>query len=328
MIIINLSFVIALITTIVITIIVTTTIEQANAFQQVAGPVIININPGETKSFSWGLVAGNNETSTLKLYADGIGSEFLSFPETFMLSSGKINYIVGNVTIPFSNPTNTTLNPIIHTTLSENDTTNVGGGNVINVELSKILTITIGANKTQAISNLTSTPAVQNAPLIGFLTKGTINSLITTPATKWIASGNWSMNVNNGDITLFETNMTWNNINGTDAHSHEFQSFRVSKPISFNKSDNNISIKGLIDVGTNHKVVWKAIPSTIDINGKKTISISVDDNMTNQHFASQPVLGVVESFIICSDIPGPNMEILPPCSQPNSLTSFAPALSG
>ena len=47
------------------------------AFQQVTGPVIININPGETKSFSWGLIAGNNETSMLKIYADGNGSEFL-----------------------------------------------------------------------------------------------------------------------------------------------------------------------------------------------------------------------------------------------------------
>jgi len=303
-------------------------IQQIGAFQQVAGPVIINVYPGETKSFSWGLQAGNNETSMLKLYADGNGSEFLSFPESFRLAPGKINYIVGNVTIPFNHPTNTTLNPIIHSTLSENDTTNVGGGNAVNVELSKILTITIGANKTQAISNLTSTPAVQKAPLIGFLTKGTINSLITSPTTKWIASGNWSMNVNNGNVTLFETKMTWNNINGTDAHSHEFQNFKVSKPISLNQSDNNISIKGLMNVGTNHRVVWKDIPSTIDIKGKKTISISVDDNMTNQHFASQPILGVVKSFLICSDIPGPNMEVLAPCSQPNSLTSSASPLSG
>ena len=312
------SFVALLVTILVIIIIVSTSI-QTGAFQQIAGPVIININPGETKSFSWGLVAGNNETSMLKLYGDGNGSEFLSFPESFRLASGKTNYVVGNVTIPINHPTNTTLTPIIHSTISENDTTNTGG-NAVNVELSKMLTITIGANKTQPINTQSSSP-IQNSAQIGYLTKGTINSIITTPTTKWIASGNWSMNVNNGNVMLFETNMTWNNINGTDVHSHEFQNFRAGKPILLNQSDRNISIQGLMDVGTNHRVVWKDIPSTIDINGKKTISVSVDNNMTNQHFASQPILGVVKSFVICSDIPGPNMEILTPCSQPNSPTS-------
>ena len=311
------SFMIVLVAMLVFEITIITSMQQANAFQQFAGPVIVNVNPGETKSFSWGLLAENNETSMLKLYADGNGSEFLSFPESFRLASGKTNYVVGNVTIPINHPTNTTLTPIIHSTISENDTTNTGG-NAVNVELSKMLTITIGANITQP-TNSQSSSSIQNSAQIGFLTKGTINSIIITPTTKWIASGNWSMNVNNGNVMLFETNMAWNNINGTDVHSHEFQNFRADKPILLNKSDSNISIKGLMDVGTNHRVVWKDIPSTIDINGKKTISVSVDNNMTNQHFASQPILGVVKSFVICSDIPGPNMEILTPCSQPNSL---------
>ncbi|TLX88930.1 MAG: hypothetical protein E6K94_11450, partial [Thaumarchaeota archaeon] len=301
-----------------------TSLQQVGAFQQIAGPVIINVNPGETKSFSWGLQAGNNETSVLKIYADGNGSEFLSFPESYRLTPGKINYIAGNITIPFNHPTNTTLSPIIHSTISENDTS-VGGGNKVNVELSKILSIIIGGNETH--TNLTSMPTNEQGPQIGLISKGTINSLITTPATKWIASGNWSMNVNNGKVTFFETNMTWNNINGTNSHSHEFQNFKVSNPISLNKSDNNISIKGLMDVGTNHRMVWKNIPSTVDINGKKTISISVDDNMTNHHFASQPILGVVSSFLLCSDIPGPNMEVLAPCSPSALPTNITPSLA-
>jgi hypothetical protein len=121
--------------------------------------------------------------------------------------------------------------------------------------------------------------------------------------------------------------MTWNNVNGTAAHSHEFKNLRVSKPILLNQSEKNISIKGLLDVGTNQRIVWKDVPGTININGKKTISIFADDNMTNHHFALQPILGVVTSFLICSDIPGPNMEILPPCSEPNSVYGSASPLS-
>jgi len=292
-------------------------IHEVDAFQQIAGPVIINVSPGETKSFSWGLLAENNETSMLKIYSEGNGSEFLSLPQNFRLAPGMTNYLVGNVTIPINNPTNMTLTPIIHSAVSENDTSNAGGANVVNIELSKIVTISIGANKTQPMGNLTSA-LTQKRPLIGFLSEGTINSVITTATTKWIASGNWSINVNNGDVTLFEINMNWNNINGTDTHTHEFENFIPGKPILLNQSDKNISIEGLVDVGTNQRVVWKEIPSTIDINGEKTISISVDDNMTNQHFASQPILGLITSFTFCSDIPGPNMELLTPCTQPTS----------
>ena len=322
----------ALLVTILVIIITVSSSIQTGAFQQIAGPVIININPGETKSFSWGLVAANNETSMLKLYADGNGSEFLSFPESFRLASGKTNYVVGNVTIPINHPTNATLTPIIHSTISENDTTNTGG-NAVNVELSKMLTITIGANNTQPIitNNLTSTPSFQKPALIGLglLTKGTINSLITTPTTQWIASGNWSLNVNDGNATLFETKMTWNNLNGTNSHSHEFQNLRVSKPISLNQTEKNISISGLLDVGTNQRVIWKDIPSTININGKRTISISVDDNktLTNILLHNQYLEWLVP-FLICSDIPGPNMEVLTPCSQTSSLTSSASLLGG
>jgi hypothetical protein len=152
--------------------------RHVDAFQQIAGPVIINITPGETKSFTWGLLAENNETSMLKIYSDGEGSEFLSLPEHFRLSPGLTNYLVGNVTIPVSHPTNVTITPIVHSTVSENDTSNTGGANAVNIELSKIITISIAANKTQAIdSNLTSMPT-QKGPLIGFLSNGTINSVI------------------------------------------------------------------------------------------------------------------------------------------------------
>jgi len=156
----------------------------------------------------------------------------------------------------------------------------------------------------------------QSGPPIGLVSDGTINSIITTPNTKWIATGNWSMNVNNGSLTSFETNMTWLNSSGTAAHTHEFLNFRVQpdKVISLEQPGNNIFLKGVMDVGTNNRIIWHDVPSNMSINGKNTIIISVDDNATNHHFAAQPILGVVKSFILCSDIPGPNMEVLPPCT--------------
>ena len=50
----------------------------------------------------------------------------------------------------------------------------------------------------------TTTPTQQQAPTLGINSKGTINSLITTPTAMWIATGDWSMNVNNGSATFLE----------------------------------------------------------------------------------------------------------------------------
>jgi hypothetical protein len=160
------------------------------------------------------------------------------------------------------------------------------------------------ANVTSKTSNQTGTG--------GFLSKGTINSLIQTPTGNWIATGNWSMSIDNGSLTGFGTNMTWFNSNGKASHTHEFHNLRAGEGTI---QGNNIIINGLTDVGTNHRVVWKNVPTTISIQGGKTIRISVDDNATNHHFAGQPVFGLVTSFVPCSDVPGANMEVLASCQK-------------
>jgi hypothetical protein len=73
--------------------------------------------------------------------------------------------------------------------------------------------------------------------------------------------------------------------------------------------------------GQTTRIIWKNVPTTININGGKTITIAVDNKKTNFHFAGQPILGVVTSMIPCSQngMPGPNP--LPSCgslSNPNA----------
>jgi hypothetical protein len=299
-----------------ILIIAVVTCQQIYALQEIAGPLIIHISPGESKPFSWGLLPGNNEQNSVDIYADGNGSEFLFFPKTFGLVPGKVNYVQGNVSIPANYPSGQEFDPTIHAALSTENQTLNGQANTVNLEVSKVLSIIVDGNNTRPASSPGSIPAENRGHPLGFIATGSINSLTTTPSTRWIATGNWSMTVNNGNLTYFKTDMTWYNSSGTATHSHEFQNFKADKGsiISLLEPGNKISINGVMDVGTNHRVVWKNVPSTIEINGKRTIIISVDDNATNNHFASQPILGVVNSFVLCSDIPGANMEVLPPCS--------------
>ena len=155
-----------------------------------------------------------------------------------------------------------------------------------------------------------------NGPPASVQAKGTINSVIVVPQTKWIATGNWIMTINYGNLTGFLTNMSFFDERGTATHTHEFQNFRPSaiNKMIVQRPDNSVIIRGLVDVGTNHKVAWKDVPALIDIKGGKTISISVNDKATNSHFAAQPILGVVKSYTHCSDIPGPDMIILPSCN--------------
>jgi hypothetical protein len=169
----------------------------------------------------------------------------------------------------------------------------------------------------------------------GFVAKGTINSVIIVPTSNWVAVGNWSMTLNNGNVTFFETSMTWYNSSGTAAHTHELVNFSPAsgeQVVSLQQPTNNIIIKGVTDVGTNNRLAWNEVPTTISINGHKIVTISVDDNKTNHHFAGQPILGIVSSFVPCSDLPGPDMEVLPPCTvstfQENNFSPSNATLAG
>jgi len=167
---------------------------------------------------------------------------------------------------------------------------------------------------------VTKPPVIKQKPVKGppasVQAKGTINSVIVVPQNKWIATGNWIMTINYGNLTDFLTNMSFFDVKGTATHTHELQNFRPNaiNKVIMQRPDNSLNIRGLVDVGTNHKVVWKDVPAVINIKGGKTISIAVNDKATNSHFASQPILGVVKSYTHCSDIPGPDMVILPSCS--------------
>jgi hypothetical protein len=173
--------------------------------------------------------------------------------------------------------------------------------------------ITANPSKLPTATTTPPPPSQQQTTTIGFIAKGKINSIINTSTASWIASGSWIMNVDNGNVTIFDTNMTWFNNNGMTSHSHEFRNFKGGI-LTVQQPTNDVFLKGVMDVGTNHRIVWDNVPTTISIHGGKTITISVADNATNRHFAGQPILGLVNSFVPCSDVPGANMEVLPSCS--------------
>jgi hypothetical protein len=162
-------------------------------------------------------------------------------------------------------------------------------------------------------------PQQQQGPNQGIIAHGVIDSLILTPTATWIAAGNWTIGVNNGNAALVTANMTWYNDNGTSSHTHEILNFRPfaagqQSAILVQPDNNSVSLRGVVDVGANHRISWNGVQSAIDVKkGGKILSISLDDAQTNNHFGGRPIFGIVTSFTRCSDVPGPNMEMLQPC---------------
>jgi hypothetical protein len=157
----------------------------------------------------------------------------------------------------------------------------------------------------------------QQEPADGFIANGNINSDIVTATSTWSANGNWSMVVNDNELQSFTTNMIW--INATSGHTHEFSGFEAEGEDIVLPPDKIVSITGTMDIGTNRVVTWEDVPAVINIGGGgKVISISVDHEATNHHFAGQAVRGLVSSITPCSDTPGASMEVSPTCPTPIS----------
>jgi hypothetical protein len=126
-------------------------VRQSYALLQVAGNITVEVMPGENETFTWGLISDKNGSSTVNITADGVGAEYLSFPENITLAAGgQITYVPVNVSIPSNYTGPTELTPsIIATEAGE-----AIGQTIINVAMSKTLCVIVGSeNNTTILAN-------------------------------------------------------------------------------------------------------------------------------------------------------------------------------
>jgi hypothetical protein len=140
-------------------------LKQTHALQQVAGPIVIEIKPGETKPFAWGLLTDMNETNAVNVSADGIGSEFLSYPKKVDLVPKEIKSVPGNISIPFDYPGGIKLNATLVAKEAGKEGNNSGGIGVVTVKMLKTVDITVGKNPFSEFRELISRPYIENAQL-------------------------------------------------------------------------------------------------------------------------------------------------------------------
>ena len=128
---------------IVVLILVPIALVNSAALQEVAGKIDVDIKPGETKTFQWGLISDSDTTTTLGLSAEGKGAQFLFLPKSVTLDPHQFAYVQVNATIPNNYPGNVTLTPAMDAT----EFGQTGGATVINIQVKKFVTLVIAANE-------------------------------------------------------------------------------------------------------------------------------------------------------------------------------------
>jgi len=120
----------------------TLSISQVFALQQIAGPITVEIKPGESKTFQWGLASDSDIVTSIELRTEGRGSEFLSFTKQISIEPRQSASAEFTVTIPADHPGGVELMPSIYAT----EFGEQGGSTVINIQMKKIPTIKIATN--------------------------------------------------------------------------------------------------------------------------------------------------------------------------------------
>ena len=159
-----------------------------------------------------------------------------------------------------------------------------------------------------ATSTVPTTTSGQNT----FSAKGSINSLVIKDGaqqqlpneqTSYVLDGKWKLEVVNGNATDFSSKFTMVHLDGTNRHYMILMNFKQDNATAGAiqvQPDGTTTIKGILDVIEKKDFLnpeFNDVNTQITINKYNTISINVDDAQTNQHFAGQPLRGVVDEFI-------------------------------
>ncbi len=156
-------------------------------------------------------------------------------------------------------------------------------------------------------------------------TMGGGENVINSTVPIYVLIGNWSMGVENGEITYFQVDFLMGLQNGTQMQVYSVDNLSnvvivPSSPNSFPStsssleessstlwlsSDNNysLSIFGYVDVLMGDRLQWQNVPVSINIFNGNAISILFDSSETENRFKDQPVYGIVTDILDANNNP-------------------------
>jgi hypothetical protein len=117
-----------------------------------------------------------------------------------------------------------------------------------------------------------------------------------TDAFKVILTGEWNLNVRNGNVTEFAVNFLASPMDGSKPHIHQITDFRPydnsGEPIALTR-DYSLSVTGTADIKINGVTIWEDADVSISISKGNTFIFDPDDLATEDHFGDQQVYGIV-----------------------------------
>jgi hypothetical protein len=108
-------------------------------------------------------------------------------------------------------------------------------------------------------------------------------------------AGNWSLSVQNGQVSNLTAKFIMVHTDGTERHIHEFKNFKssTSTPIVLSS---HTPIMGTVDITKNGQDMFKGVSLVVMVENRTVASMAVDSHATQSHFGGQPIYVVLTSF--------------------------------
>jgi hypothetical protein len=178
------------------------------------------------------------------------------------------------------------------------------------------------------ITSVTADSVGQKGGMVSIQNASSVSNSTTTPQVN-ILGGKWKIDVINGHVEYFNSNITMITSTGTDMHDHliEFKSddpdilllpnnTAVINPnsvtgeiaaldsslndkniTSISRTDGNVVMfSGVADILTNGVIEWRDVPTSASIFNGNVISIEIDPKIVKNHFSRMPIYGLVNTI--------------------------------
>jgi uncharacterized protein YcfJ len=110
----------------------------------------------------------------------------------------------------------------------------------------------------------------------------------------FLVGGDWTIDVQSGNVTNFRANFTMERTDGSEHHSHDITSFKLGNITQFQLDPKGKStINGTADYSVNGTSKWPGSDTTLTIEKARILSIQPDEQEAKDHFQGQPIYGIV-----------------------------------
>jgi hypothetical protein len=112
-----------------------------------------------------------------------------------------------------------------------------------------------------------------------------------------LLSGKWKMEVQDGNITNFDSKFIMITSNGTGFHWHTMNNLKTDEKL-FLGSDDSAAINSQLDFVSGSNATKKTADVLLSINNLELIQLTIFDKEISSHFYGFPIYGIIDSIKI------------------------------